>query len=93
MRDDGAPFLSYVNTNNLTASLVENGLSVSEIADSGVFTVPTAANVSLDIFNVTAEAETDSWFRCLDYATAYAAAKTHTLPEVYYYECSYSLLS
>jgi carboxylesterase type B len=90
MRDDGAPFLSYVNTNNLTAALVKNGLSVPEIAESGVFPVPNGANVSLDIFNVTAEAETDSWFRCLDYATAYAAAKTNTLPEVYYYECLYS---
>ncbi|TKA53944.1 hypothetical protein B0A55_12750, partial [Friedmanniomyces simplex] len=40
----------------------------------------------LDIYNVSTRVSTDTGFFCLDLATAYAVAKTHTLPEIYYYQ-------
>lgn len=86
MRDDGAPGLKYLQTTNLSLSLANNSLPVAPVVNSGAFPLPSTSNISLDVFNVTARVSTDVSFRCLDYSTAYAAARTNTLPEVYYYE-------
>ncbi|KAK3075435.1 hypothetical protein LTR53_001220 [Teratosphaeriaceae sp. CCFEE 6253] len=87
MRDDDAPGLDYVQTTNLNLSLVNNSLPFEPVVSNpDVFPIPSAANVSLDIFNVTARVSTDLTFRCLDLSTAYAVATTKTLPEIYYYE-------
>lgn len=100
MRDDGAPFFTYNRTNtNLTAVVAGAGIpaasgvnALTAVLNSGDFPVPGGANVSLDYYNLTALANTDAEFRCEDYATAYAAAETNTLPEVYYYECESIIL-
>lgn len=90
MRDDGAPFFTYQGSTNLTAVVAGAGIPVAPVLTSGTFPVPNSGNTSLDVYNVTAEAVTDDWFRCEDYATAYAAVTTNTLPEVYYYECKFA---
>ena len=87
MRDDGAPGLDFLDTNNLTLSLANNSLPLSPTGnESQDFPLPASSNTTTAIWNVTSEVSTDLGFRCLDLATAYAAAKTATLPEVYYYE-------
>jgi len=87
MRDDGAPFIQYSNTTNLTMALASNMLPTTPVTSNpAVFPIPDTGNATTAIWNVTAQVSTELSFSCLDYATAYAAAKTNTLPEVYYYE-------
>jgi len=78
-----------VQTTNLSLSLAKNFLPVAPVVDNpSVFPLPGSGNVTLDIYNVTTRVSTDASFYCLDVATAYAVAKTHLLPEMYYYQVS-----
>ncbi|KAK1815655.1 hypothetical protein LTR12_009932 [Friedmanniomyces endolithicus] len=87
MRDEGGSLDTVVQTTNLSLSLAKNLLPVAPVVDDpSVFPLPGSGNVTLDIYNVTTRVSTDASFYCLDVATAYAVAKTHTLPEMYYYQ-------
>ncbi|KAK0818597.1 hypothetical protein LTR75_002510 [Friedmanniomyces endolithicus] len=87
MRDEGGSLDTVVQTTNLSLSLAKNLLPVAPVVDNpSVFPLPGSGNVTLDIYNVTTRVSTDASFYCLDVATAYAVAKTHTLPEMYYYQ-------
>ena len=67
MRDDGAPFISYIDTTSLNASLVANGIAPGPVlANTEDFPLPTSANATLNVYNVTAEVLTDEWFECSD---------------------------
>ncbi|TAQ85351.1 hypothetical protein B7494_g6314 [Chlorociboria aeruginascens] len=84
MRDDAAALISYVNTDNVTASLASNGLNTST---EDLFPNPDGSNSTLNVFNVTALDATDSEFRCIDQATAYAAISNHLFSgDQYFYE-------
>ncbi len=88
MRDDGAPFITYINTTSLVTSLVDNGLNSSGYIalNSDNFPIPNGPNKTLDVFNVTARVSTDLQFRCVDEATAYAATLRGLFDPLYYYE-------
>ncbi|KAK5698576.1 hypothetical protein LTR17_023527 [Elasticomyces elasticus] len=87
MRDEGGAGLDYVDTSNLTLSLVNNSLPVDPVINnSDVFPLPGSGNVTLDVYNVSTLVSTEVGFSCLDLATAYALTQTKTIPEVYYYE-------
>ncbi|KAF8303271.1 alpha/beta-hydrolase [Clavulina sp. PMI_390] len=91
MQYDGAPFVSYPAANvTVAADLVSQGLMNSSVAtalvQSGLFPTPNTGNATLDVFNVTARVATDAEFRCLDQATAVAAAKNGVFPETFVYE-------
>ncbi|KAH9947522.1 carboxylesterase from carbohydrate esterase [Amylocystis lapponica] len=73
MRDDGAPFIGYPTSDNITAGLRAQDLP-TKVANSSLFVQPTGANATLDVFNVTARIATDIEFRCLDQATAWSAS-------------------
>jgi hypothetical protein len=88
MRDDGAASITSFPTNgNLSAALNRMVLPADAIIGSGAFPEPQGANITLDVFNVTARAATDSIFRCLDVATAYAGVQNKLFkPNAYFYE-------
>jgi carboxylesterase type B len=87
MRDDGAAIISYVQTEDLTTSLTGDGFDALAIEASGLFPLPQSTNTSLNVFNVTSRVGTDAIFRCIDQATAYAAAIHNTFaPNQYFYE-------
>jgi carboxylesterase type B len=87
MRDESGSDLSqWLQTDNLTLSLTSNRLPTSPAANPEVFPVAQTDNTTTAIWNVTVQVSTESTFSCLDLATAYAAAYTSTLPEVYYYQ-------
>ena len=86
MRDDGAPFIGYPTTTNVTQALNTDFFPGSTITGSNDFPTPAGPNVTLDVFNVTARVATDSEFRCIDQATAYSAALHGVVPSIYYYE-------
>jgi carboxylesterase type B len=89
--NDGASFSTYVaNATNLTYAL-EQGLGITtywanQIIDSGLFPFYDTGNFTHDAFNVTQRVATDNTFRCIDQATVYAGAITHTFPAAYYYD-------
>ena len=72
MRDDGAAIIGYVETTNLTESLLDDGFNPYLIESSDLFPLPSGPNATLDVFNVSARVATDTIFRCIDQATAYA---------------------
>jgi len=53
---------------------------------SGDFQVPLGPNGILNAYNVTSRVATDSEFRYLDQATAYAAVTNAVFAELYFYE-------
>jgi carboxylesterase type B len=87
MRDDGAAITSYIQTTNLTQSITTDGFNIPVATNSSLFPMPNGSNATLNVFNVTARAATDTIFRCIDQASAYAAA-THNVfaPNQYFYE-------
>jgi len=81
MRDDGAPFISYIDTTSLNASLVANGIAPGPVlANAEDFPIPTSANATLNVYNVTAEVQTDEWFECSDkVSTGFDLEPSHML--------------
>ena len=88
MRDDGAAFISYPDTTNVSAALTADGFNTSDIVASGLFPEPSGSNVTLDVFNVTARVATDAEFRCLDQSTAYVGLENGVWEEgrLWFYE-------
>ncbi|KAH6715868.1 cholinesterase [Leptodontidium sp. MPI-SDFR-AT-0119] len=87
MRDDGAAIISYINTTNLTKSITDVGFNASKIVSSPLFPPPVSSNATLDVFNVTSRVATDSIFRCIDQASAYAGVWNKVFaPNQYFYE-------
>ncbi|KAG0159256.1 hypothetical protein PDIDSM_6778 [Penicillium digitatum] len=86
MRDDGAAMIGYpTGEETLESFLNQSGLPDS-VASSQLFPVPSTANTTLDIFNISSRIATDGMFRCIDEATAHTASRTHFFSDVYYYE-------
>ncbi|KAH9922530.1 carboxylesterase from carbohydrate esterase [Fomitopsis serialis] len=92
MRDDGAAFIGYPNTTNLTAALIAQSLPTA-VVDNSLFPVQTGPNATYDVFNVTAGVATDVEFRCLDQATAYYAVQHNLFQSVWFYEFNRSYQS
>jgi len=87
MRDDGSAIISYINTTNLTKSITDVGFDASKIVGSPLFPTPVSSNATLDVFNVTSRVATDSIFRCIDQASAYAGVWNKVFaPNQYFYE-------
>lgn len=89
MRDDGASFPQYPTTTNLSLEIskLTVALPTSEVLASGAFPLPSGPNSTLNVFNVKAHLFSDSTFRCLDAATAYAEFKNKLFKlDIYYYE-------
>lgn len=87
MRDDGAAFIGYPTTTNLSEAITAQSFPAETVISSGEFPEPTGQNATLDVFNVTARVATDAEFRCLDQATAYAGIVNNLFqPDVYFYE-------
>lgn len=85
MRDDGAAFIGYPTSGNLTQGLLEQYLPAS-VANNSLFPEPTGTNATLDVFNVTARTATDVEFRCLDQATAWSAIQHDLFESVWFYQ-------
>jgi hypothetical protein len=87
MHDDGAPFISYPTTTNLTSILTSESFPTSSILASPAG-VPSPFNAPppQSLFNLTARISTDAQFRCLGQSTAYTAAKNDVFDEFYAYE-------
>ncbi|PCH35223.1 carboxylesterase from carbohydrate esterase [Wolfiporia cocos MD-104 SS10] len=85
MRDDGAAFIGYPTSANLTQGIIEQDLPTSVVGNP-LFTPPTGPNATLDVFNVTARVATDMEFRCLDQATAYSAIEHDLFESVWFYQ-------
>ncbi|KAI8969416.1 carboxylesterase from carbohydrate esterase [Trametes punicea] len=85
MRDDGAAFIGYPRSANLTAGLIGASLNTS-VVDNPLFPEPTGPNVTLNVFNVTARVTTDVEFRCLDQATAFSGVSHNLFKSVWFYE-------
>ncbi|TBU26946.1 carboxylesterase from carbohydrate esterase [Dichomitus squalens] len=85
MRDDGAGFIGYPTSGNLTEALIAASLDTS-IADNALFPEPSGPNVTLNVYNVTAGATTDVEFRCLDEATAFSVVTHELFKSVWFYE-------
>ncbi|OCL13561.1 cholinesterase [Glonium stellatum] len=86
MRDDGGPFIGYPATTNVSQALNAQSFNATSIVSSGDFQVPQGSNGTLNAYNVTTRVATDSEFRCLDQATAYAAATNALFTDLYFYE-------
>jgi hypothetical protein len=87
MRDDGTPFIHFIQTTNLTTSLSQNGQAVQTVLNNpSVFPLPSSGNATYDVFNASTIVATDTFARCGTQAVAFAGAATHTFPEVYYFE-------
>ncbi|OZJ03345.1 hypothetical protein BZG36_04204 [Bifiguratus adelaidae] len=86
MRDDGAPFIAYPTTTNVTQALDVDNFPGQQIVASGLFTEPSGPNATLNVFNVTTRVTTDGEFRCIDQSTAYVASMNNIfLPDIYFY--------
>ena len=90
--NDGASFSQYPLSPpaNLSSAL-STGLGINtsfanSIIASGLFPLHHTGNLTNDYFNVTQRVATDNTFRCIDQATVYAAATTHTFPQAWYYQ-------
>lgn len=86
MRDDGAAFIGFPTTTDVTTALNDDGFNASTVVPSGEFPQPAGSNTTLDVFNVTARVATDGEFRCLDQATAFAGAQNHLFKDIHFYE-------
>ncbi|CCM03281.1 uncharacterized protein FIBRA_05409 [Fibroporia radiculosa] len=85
MRDDGAAFIGYPTSTNLTEALEAQYLPIT-VANNPLFILPTGPNATLDVFNVTARAATDVEFRCLDQATAWSAIQHDLFESIWFYQ-------
>ncbi|KAI9067005.1 carboxylesterase from carbohydrate esterase [Trametes sanguinea] len=85
MRDDGAAFIGYPTSGNLTVGLIGASLNTS-VVNNPLFPEPTGPNVTLNVFNVTARVTTDVEFRCLDQATAFSGVSHNLFKSVWFYE-------
>ncbi|KZT04485.1 carboxylesterase from carbohydrate esterase [Laetiporus sulphureus 93-53] len=85
MRDDGAAFIGYPTTTNLTSALLAQYLPTTVVKEM-LFEVPTGPNATYNVFNVTARVATDIEFRCLDQATAYSAIQNDLFQSVWFYQ-------
>ncbi|KZT04484.1 carboxylesterase from carbohydrate esterase [Laetiporus sulphureus 93-53] len=85
MRDDGAAFIGYPTSDNLTTALSSQDLPTNVVGNS-LFSVPTGPNATLDVYNVTARVSSDTMFRCLDQATAYSAIEHDLFQSVWFYQ-------
>lgn len=83
MREDAAALISFPSTSNETAYLSANGWA---IPPADLFPIPDGANLTLDLYNMTARYATDWMFRCVDEATVYSGLQNGVWDEVYYYE-------
>ncbi|RDL31458.1 Carboxylic ester hydrolase [Venustampulla echinocandica] len=88
MRDDGGAITSYIQTTNLSESITTDGFNTSVVVGSpNLFPIPEGSNATLNIFNVTARVATDTIFRCVDQAAAYAGVLNNVFaPNQYFYE-------
>ncbi|KAF4628794.1 hypothetical protein G7Y89_g9357 [Cudoniella acicularis] len=91
MRDDGGAISSYIQTANVSQAIASNallsGFNTSVVTESGLFPVPEGSNATLNVFNVTARVATDSLFRCIEQAAAYAGELNNVFaPNSYFYE-------
>ncbi|KAF4571495.1 type-B carboxylesterase/lipase family protein [Pleurotus pulmonarius] len=92
MAFDGAPFIGFPKdgqtlTQALTSLFVTNETVAEEIAQSSnLFPIPSTANHTLDIFNITSRITTDLEFRCLDQATVFAAVRNDVFKSVHMYQ-------
>ncbi|KAN0105826.1 cholinesterase [Hyaloscypha variabilis] len=88
MRDDGSAIISYIQTEDLSESISKVGFDSSLVSANPIlFPQPKSTNTSLDVFNVTSRVATDSIFRCIDQATAYASVLNNIFtPNQYFYE-------
>ncbi|KAK4499779.1 hypothetical protein PRZ48_007965 [Zasmidium cellare] len=89
--NDGASLAPYPSTpvNSIADGLIQS-LYISDdyaqaILDSGLFPVYDTGNVTLDSFNISQRVQTDTTFRCIDEATAYAGAKSEAFKKAWYY--------
>ena len=73
----------------MTAALIAAGLPTT-MAKSPLFPVPPEANPLEGIFNVTARGTTDTYFHCLDQATAYSAIEHNLFKSLWFYELNRS---
>ncbi|KAJ3520245.1 hypothetical protein NM688_g9191 [Phlebia brevispora] len=85
MRDDGAAFISAPTNGDLTQELEANGVTTS-IVNSSLFPVPDGFSALENVFNVTARAVSDSYFRCLDQATAFSAIEHNVFESTWFYQ-------
>ncbi|KAI0819941.1 carboxylesterase from carbohydrate esterase [Trametes gibbosa] len=85
MRDDGAAFIGYPSSGNLTAGLLGASLNAT-VANNALFPEPSGSNATLNVFNVTARVTTDVEFRCLDQATAFSGVTHDLFKSVWFYE-------
>lgn len=56
------------------------------VVNSPLFPLPNGLNATEQVFNVTARAATDVFFRCLDQATAFSAVQHNTFESLWFYE-------
>ncbi|KAL6301859.1 carboxylesterase from carbohydrate esterase [Sparassis latifolia] len=85
MRDDGAAFIGYPTSDNLTAGLIAQSLPTT-VVNNSLFPPVTGPNATLDVFNITARVGTDVEFRCLDQATAWSGLQHDLFQSVWFYE-------
>lgn len=83
MREDAAALINFPSTNNETAYFSANGWAEPP---ADLFPIPNGTNQTLDLFNMTANFQTDAEFRCIDQATVYSGLQNGVWDEVYYYE-------
>ena len=86
MRNDGAPFIGYPTTTNVSQALNAQSFNATSVMNSGDFQVPQGPNRTLNAYNVISRVATDSEFRRPDQATAYAAVTNAVFTELYFYE-------
>ncbi|KAI0393915.1 cholinesterase [Xylariaceae sp. FL0594] len=82
-RDDGAAFIGYPETTEPSEYLPGIGL---DVPPSTVFSLPAIGNQTLALFKMASHMVTDAYFRCIDWATAYAALQYGRTDSIYYYE-------
>ncbi|KAL2164161.1 hypothetical protein VTH06DRAFT_3375 [Thermothelomyces fergusii] len=82
-RDDGAPFISYPTTTNVSAYLDKVGLP---LPSPKLFPIVPTGNATLDLYTTASRIATDGIFRCADQATASSLLDHGRLDQIYYYE-------
>jgi carboxylesterase type B len=87
MHDDGAPFISYPTSTNLTAVLVTQDFPVSAIvSNASAYPIPYNAPTTQSLFNLSSRISTNLQFRCLAQSTAHIAAQNGVFEKYYAYE-------
>ncbi|KAJ3028333.1 hypothetical protein HDV00_010468 [Rhizophlyctis rosea] len=89
--NDGASFNSYNTTCTSQVECLATDTAITQdwahkVINSGLFPIYNTGNIAADTYNVSQRIVTDTMFRCVDEATAYAATKSNALKKVYYYE-------